>query len=205
MADQTEKYPDTVGEAIEAHRKFARDAIEQAADRAADRIKRGVYSDREASDLMIHIENARTALDVLGQHLDGLTSVSPEAGLQAWYYVGPLMEAMYAVGGLLEISDSADRHAVTYETTVRRIRQMHAGASKAADERNRMVDDAILACVAGDRSKLLSTREKLTPSHAEVVAKLPEGAQATWRKVRDRIITLKAEWRESEKESRAGS
>jgi hypothetical protein len=107
MTEQAEKYADTVGEAIAAHRRFARDAIEQAADRAADRIKRGIYSDRAASDLMIHFENARTALDVLGQRLDGLTSVSLEAGLQAWYYVGPLMEAMYHIGGSMEVSEAA--------------------------------------------------------------------------------------------------
>jgi hypothetical protein len=114
MTDQTEKYVSSVGEAIEAHRKFARDAIEQASARAADRIKRGRYTERDAADLTTSIENVRTSLAVLGQHLDGLTSVSSEAGLQAWYYVGTLMEAMYAMGGQIEISESQEKAGRSY-------------------------------------------------------------------------------------------
>jgi hypothetical protein len=178
---------------IEAHRKFAKDAIEQAATLAGDRINRGRYIEREASNLTIHIDNARTALDVLGQHLDCLTRVSPEAGLQAWYYVGPLMEAMYHIGGLMEISVSADLRAEEFDNRVRKPHQARAGKQKKTDARHAAIDVAILACVDGDPERLSSSWDKMRPSREEVLSKLPEEHRcvASVSTIRGRIMFLK--------------
>lgn len=157
--------------------------------------------EKDAAALRLNMDAARGAFDRLSLCITALAEERPNLALEAWHAAHALFEATYAIGGLSEISESADKRVVAYETKVRKIRTMHARASAATDERNRIVDDAILACVAGNRSKLLSTREKLTPSHAEVVAKLPKEAGATRTKVRDRIMALKAEWRERAKKN----
>jgi hypothetical protein len=162
------------------------------------------YFKEDFSRLAASIVAASKADAMIESHMRTVMTLNPLLAAAIWMELHKLIKAVYAIGGLSEISAS-EKRLVNRHRERELVRQMHAGASKAADERNRIVDHAILACVAGDRSKLLSTREKLTPSHAEVVAKLPEGPRPSKTKVRDRIMALKAEWRESEKESRSGS
>jgi hypothetical protein len=188
-----EKYAGSLVEAIEAHRKFARDAIEQAAERGSDRIKRGRYVEHEARDLMIHIDNARTALDVLGQHLDGLTRISPEAGLQAWYYVGPLREAMYQIGGLVEVSVSGDLRAKEFDNRVRKPHHARTEKQKKTKARQDALDAAILACVDGEHARLSSSWDKMCPCREDVLPRLSEEHRriASVSTIRGRIMFLR--------------
>jgi hypothetical protein len=110
----------SIGEAIEAHRKFALDTIERAAAQAEDRIKRGRYTESEADVLRTFIGNARTALKALDQHLDGMIGVSPESDtMEAWFYVGELMNAMYLIGSMMEPSPAVERAAVSFHQRAR--------------------------------------------------------------------------------------
>jgi hypothetical protein len=100
----------------------------------------------------------------------------------------------FEVGMFANVSESAKKYAGE-------MRAIAMCASKAKDdaEKESKLDQAILACVRGDRSKLNSYRDATTPRREEVLGKLEiakekSGTKPVWPSastVRARIMALK--------------
>jgi hypothetical protein len=88
-------------------REFTLQAIMQAADLAKDRIERGKFKHADARTLEANINAAKLAYTRLRHCLPQLPEDRPLVAVEAWHAVGSLAEAMYLIGGLMEISDSA--------------------------------------------------------------------------------------------------
>jgi hypothetical protein len=193
--DQRREYAKVAAEAAIANREFARLAIEQAADMAEDRINRGVYKE-EAATLRGHIDVARDEFRAIERCLTMLAGDRQHLTVLGWRAVGLLAEAMYHIGGLMEVSKAADENVLRVENKVRRpARRRDKKKEKLDDPRRAALDVAILACVDGDRSKLSSYRDKMRPSYEEVVARVPKKFQTkTWpaaSTMRTRFMVLK--------------
>jgi hypothetical protein len=194
--DDDAKYAESFAEAIEAHRKFARDAVEQGAELAAARIARGVYDFDEAAQLSDCVDSGRNSLDAVAVYLDAIARHDPHAGTLAWYFFGTAIENMYCMGGLLSISRAADIHSERYNNKVRiPARRRDVKKEKLDGPRTAALDSAILACVDGERSKLSSYTDAMVPSRDDVLKRLPEqfigkSWPSEWT-IRTRILVLK--------------
>jgi hypothetical protein len=164
---------------------------------AEERIARGgVHTEKDAAALRLNMDVARSAFDRLSVCAAALAEERPNLALEAWHAAHALFEATYEIGGLSEISESADERVVTVETKFRTPERRRAAKKEKIDgPRTAALDAAILACVGGDRSKLSSYEAKMRPSHADVIARLPRAFRTgTWpaeSTMRDRIIALK--------------
>jgi hypothetical protein len=195
--DQRREYVKVAAEAAIANREFARLAIEQAADMAEDRIKRGVYkNNNEAATLRGHIDVARDEFRAVERCLTMLAGDRQHLTVLGWRAVGLLAEAMYQIGGLMEVSEAADENVLRVENKIRRPARRRAKKKEKLDgPRTAALDAVILACVDGDRSKLSSYVDKPNPAYEDVRELMPKQfLRGKWPKpstVRNRIMALK--------------
>jgi hypothetical protein len=161
---------------------------------AEERIARGgVHMEKDAAALRLNIDVACDAFDRLSVCVAALAEERPNLAIEAWHAAHALFEATYAIGGLSEISESADQRVVTVENKIRRPARRRAAKKENLDgPRTAALDAAILASVDGNRSKLSSYRDKMRPSRDEVIARLPQKFQTTAAStMRTRIMALK--------------
>jgi hypothetical protein len=178
----------------ELYRDNARLSLLRRFHRAEERIARGgIHMEKDASALRRNIDVARDAFDRLSVCVAALAEERPNLAIEAWHAAHALFEATYAIGGLSEISESADQRVVTVENKIRRPARRRAKKKEKLDgPRTAALDAAILESVDGERSKLSSYRDKLRPSRDEVIARLPQKFQTTAAStIRTRIMVLK--------------
>jgi hypothetical protein len=140
--------------------------------RAEERIARGVHMEKNAAALRLNIDVARDAFGRLSVCVAALAEERPSLAFEAWHAAHALFEATYALGGLSEISESADNRIVEIENRFRKPARIRVAKAKVDKERMQALDAAILACVDGDRTRLSSYEDKMCPARADVVARL---------------------------------
>lgn len=152
----------------------AQRTMARAIERARERLARGVYTEADAADLQARLTAAEEAFERLTCCLNALAEERPSLAVEAWHNVDALFAAAYAIGGLSEVSDTADQLVVNEETRFRRTATMRKEKQIEAEPRQAALEKAILNCVDGDATRLSSYRDKMVPSRDAVREILPQ-------------------------------
>jgi hypothetical protein len=158
----------------ELARDKAHKTLDRMSSRAEERLSHGVYTEGDAVLLKRCLDGARIAYERLVRCLDAFAEERPSLAVAAWHSVEALLDSSYKIGGLSEISESADIRVVTYEARVRKPKRMRGAKQEPAATRMALLDNAILACVNGDVASLSSYQDNMRPPYEEVIAKLDE-------------------------------
>jgi hypothetical protein len=162
-----------MSEQWELYRDNARLSLLRQFHRAEERIARGVvHTEKDATALRLNMDIARGAFDRLSFCITALAEERPNLAVETWHTAHALFDAIYEIGGLSEISESADNRIVEIENRFRKPARIRVAKAKVDKERMQALDAAILACVDGDRTRLSSYEDKMCPARADVVARL---------------------------------
>jgi integrase len=151
-----------------------RDTITRATALARERLGNGVYTDGDTADLKASLAAANEANERLDSCLSALAVEHPSLAIEARHNLEALVRAVYAIGGLSVISESADRLAVNDWKTFRITRELRNRKEEETKQRHAALEKAVLQCVGGDPTCLSSSADKMAPSRDAVREMLPQ-------------------------------